>query len=241
MKTTLNALCIVLLLMLTIQSCTFNTIKGSGTLVEKEINISDYNEIIFGGSANIVYEQKADTTPYLKIETDDNIFPLIKVNSENGVLSIGQENGTSINPTKYNIITNSTGLTSVTTSGSAKIQLKGRLETEDLNFKLSGSGNVIVDDITCNSITSRVSGSGDITLSGKAVSIDNAISGSGKVNAMDLYVENVTCTVSGSGNFWVHAEKSLKVSVSGSGNVRYKGNPQIDQSISGSGKVGKEN
>lgn len=240
MKTTLNVL-LISLLIFTIQSCSFKSIKGSGIITEKEISISDYNEIVFGGSANIVYEQKTDAAPYLKIEIDDNLYPLLKIKSENGTLSIEQENGSNIRPTKYNIFTNSTGLANVITNGSAKVHLKGKLQTEDLNFRLSGSGNVVADDITCNSITSRVSGSGDITLSGKAVSIDSAISGSGKVNAMDMYADNVTCAVSGSGNFWVYAEKSLKVNVSGSGNVRYKGNPQIDQSISGSGKVIKEN
>ncbi|MFV0418742.1 MAG: head GIN domain-containing protein [Dysgonomonas sp.] len=239
MKTTLNVFLITLLIF-TIQSCSFKSIRGNGVITEKEINISDYSEIVFGGSANIVYEQKTDAAPYLKIEIDENIFPLLKIKSENGILSIEQESGSNIRPTKYNIFTNSTALANVNTSGSAKIHIKGKLQTENLNFRLSGSGNVVVDDVTCNSISSRVSGSGDITLSGKATSIDNAISGSGKVNAMDLYAEDVTCTVSGSGNFWVHAEKNLKVNVSGSGNVRYKGNPQIDQSISGSGKVIKE-
>lgn len=239
MKTTLNVF-LISLLIFTIQSCSFKSIKGSGIITEKEISISDYNEIVFGGSANIVYEQKTDAAPYLKIEIDDNLYPLLKIKSENGILSIEQENGSNIRPTKYNIITNSTSLARINTSGSARIHLIGKLETTDLSFRLSGSGNVLADDITCQSLTSRVSGSGDITLSGKAVSIDNAISGSGKVNATNMYAENVICTVSGSGNFWVHAEKSLKVSVSGSGNVRYRGNPQIDQSISGSGKVIKE-
>lgn len=239
MKTIFNLFCITLL-MLSIQSCSFNSIKGSGVITEKEINISDYNEIGFGGSANIVYEQKTDAAPYLKIEIDENLFPLLEIKSENGTLTIEQKSGSNIRPTKYNIITNSTGLAKIRTSGSARIHLKGKLEAEDLSFILSGSGNVVADDVTCRSLTSRVSGSGDITLSGKAESIENTISGSGKVNATNMYADDVTCSVSGSGNFWVHAEKNLKVNVSGSGNVRYKGNPQIDQSISGSGKVIKE-
>lgn len=239
MKTIFNLFCITLLIYAT-QSCSFNSIKGIGVITEKEIVISDYNEIDFGGSANIVYEQKIDTAPYLKIEIDENLFPLLEIKSENSILTIKQKNGTNINPTKYNIITNSTDLSKIKTSGSARIHLKGKLEAKDLSFRLSGSGNVIADDITCHSLSSKVSGSGDITLSGRATSIESSISGSGKVNAMNMYADDVICSVSGSGNFWVHADKNLKVNVSGSGNVRYKGNPQIDQSISGSGKVIKE-
>lgn len=240
MKTIVSVLSIAVLA-LGIQSCSFKSIKGNGVIVEKEISISDYNEIDFGGgSANIVYEQKSEASPYLKIEIDDNLFPLLKISSENGTLRIEQEKGANIKPTKYNVTTNSTGLANIGISGSAKVHLKGKLETENLDFRLSGSGNLTADEIVCQTMKSRVSGSGGLTLSGKAVSIENVITGSGKVHAENMQAENAICTVSGSGDFWVNAEKTLKVKVSGSGNVRYKGDPQVEKSISGSGKVIKE-
>jgi hypothetical protein len=82
-----------------------------------------------------------------------------------------------------------------------------------------------------------VSGSGDISLTGKTNIFESSISGSGKTDTMGLQADTVDCSVSGSGNFSVYADKFLKVRVSGSGNVKYKGNAQVDQSISGSGKV----
>ncbi len=234
MKTFLYTFSIILIALIS-QSCSFNTTRGNGNISENEVAISDYNEIHFSGGASLIYEQKKDATPYLRIEVDENIFPLLLIESKEGVLSI--KNKENIKPTKYNIYTNSASLSQISASGSLKTHLKGILETDDLKIQLSGSGNIVADNLICHSINTGVSGSGDIKLSGKASEINSHISGSGKIDAMDMPADTVICSVSGSGNFSVHAEKYLKISVSGSGDVKYKGNPEIDKSISGSGKV----
>ncbi|MDH6307882.1 hypothetical protein M2451_000331 [Dysgonomonas sp. PFB1-18] len=225
----------IILLAIALQSCNFKSVRGNGNVTENIVNISDYNQIKFSGGATLVYEQKADTTPYLRIEVDDNIFPLLIIESGDNTLSIKSKEN--ISPTRYNIYTNSSGLKGITASGSIKAHLKGKVTTPEFNFCVSGSGNIQADSIISNIIRSSVSGSGNITLVGKAGFVDSSISGSGKVNAASLVADTVECSVSGSGNFFVHAEKHLKVRVSGSGDVKYKGDPKIDQSISGSGKV----
>ncbi len=235
MKAILYAISIILLA-LSYQSCSFNSIKGNGNIVENEINISDYKEIAFSGSTTLIYEQKTDVAPYLRIEVDENIYPLLTIDSDNGSLSIKSKKN--ISPTKFVIYTNSTSLEDLSASGSIKALIKGKLETPTLNFSLSGSGSIIIDSLICQTLKSKASGSADIIVNGGKISVINsAISGSGKVNTLNAQADSVYCKVSGSGDFIVWAEKFLDVSVSGSGDVQYKGNPEIDKSISGSGKV----
>lgn len=235
MKAILYAISITLLA-LSYQSCSFNSIKGNGNIVENEINISDYKEIAFSGSTTLIYEQKTDVAPYLRIEVDENIYPLLTIDSDNGSLSIKSKKN--ISPTKFVIYTNSTSLEDLSASGSIKALIKGKLETPTLKFSLSGSGSIIIDSLICQTLKSKASGSADIIVNGGKISVINsAISGSGKVNTLNAQADSVYCKVSGSGDFIVWAEKFLDVSVSGSGDVQYKGNPEIDKSISGSGKV----
>lgn len=235
MKAILYAISITLLA-LSYQSCSINSIKGNGNIVENEINISDYKEIAFSGSTTLIYEQKTDVAPYLRIEVDENIYPLLTIDSDNGSLSIKSKKN--ISPTKFVIYTNSTSLEDLSASGSIKALIKGKLETPTLNFSLSGSGSIIIDSLICQTLKSKASGSADIIVNGGKISVINsAISGSGKVNTLNAQADSVYCKVSGSGDFIVWAEKFLDVSVSGSGDVQYKGNPEIDKSISGSGKV----
>ncbi|MDU1889228.1 MAG: head GIN domain-containing protein [Dysgonomonas sp.] len=222
---------------LAFHSCYFNAVEGNGNITENTVSISDYKNIEFSGGATLIYEQKTDVEPYLKIEIDENLFPILKIGVNDSTLSI--ENKENIRATKYVIYTNSSKLAKIGASGSLKAHLKGRLETDKLDLAVSGSGNIIADSLICNTVISRVSGSGNIILTGKTNTFESHVSGSGKTDAINLLADNVTCSLSGSGDFTVHAEKTLNVQVSGSGKVNYKGDPQISQSISGSGKINK--
>ena len=193
MKTILHTISIILLAIL-MQSCSFNTIRGNGVITEEIIPISDYNTIDFRGGANLVYEQKTDAAPYLRIEIDENLYPLLTIDSNNEILTLGRKEN--ISPTKYAIYTNSTSLEKLITNGSIKAHLKGKITGGDIEFKVAGSGNITCDDIECNSITSRVSGSGDIILVGKTGKIDSSISGSGKVEASAMSADTVFCSIS---------------------------------------------
>lgn len=238
MKQILYAISIVLLAILS-YSCSFNAVKGNGVIETKEINISDYKEIKFSGGSTLVYEQKTDVPAYLRIELDENLFPLLEVSSDNGQLKIGKTQN--ISPTTYNIYTNSSELQKLAASGSIKAHLKGNIKTSDLKISISGSGKVTIDSLESHSLVADISGSGNFDITGKTSILDTSISGSGKINTINLQADTVLCNVSGSGNYKVVVEKYLKVRISGSGEVRYKGDPQIEQSISGSGKVIKEN
>ncbi|MGE5328522.1 MAG: GIN domain-containing protein, partial [Deltaproteobacteria bacterium] len=92
-------------------------------------------------------------------------------------------------------------------------------------------------------VKTAISGSGDITLSGKTTAEDLsvAISGSGNFKGMDYSAQDVSIKLIGSGNVDIEAKNNLYIRLAGSGNVNYKGNPAVDQSTTGSGSVKKVN
>ena len=81
---------------------------------------------------------------------------------------------------------------------------------------LAGGGNVVVTGITTESLTITLSGSGNLTGSGTAGSLDVTLSGSGNAWFTDLVADDVHAVLSGSGNIFVTASKSLDASVPGS-------------------------
>lgn len=216
-------------------SCAFNTVRGNGKLIEKEIAVADYHTIQLGGGASIVYEQRTDVAPYLKIVVDENILPLLAIESGDSVLRIGSKEN--IWPTKCQVFTNSAGLKKLDFSGSIDLHLKNNLVADRLNIDVSGSGKLKIDNITCNQLFLSLSGSSNVTLAGQATELKASLSGSGKVEAEELVVNRAVCRASGSGNFRVHAVDFLEVSISGAGKVRYKGDPEVEKSISGAGKI----
>lgn len=126
-------------------------------------------------------------------------------------------------------------------SGSGNIMAETAISTEDVEFTVSGSGEIDIDDLEASNINASISGSGNIRLAGRnsAESLDIHISGSGKLKAPDLMLKKADISISGSGGCSVYVSDDLEVDVSGSGKVRYKGNPVVNANISGSGNVVK--
>ena len=95
-------------------------------------------------------------------------------------------------------------------------------------------------DILSKEVKSGITGSGDISLSGKTTSLECAVTGSGDFKAFNLSAESVEATISGSGDIEVNASKSLEAKVSGSGDIVYKGNPEKENfKTFGSGEISK--
>jgi hypothetical protein len=103
---------------------------------------------------------------------------------------------------------------------------------------LSGSGNIVAEDVAAESLEVTLPGSGTITGSGTATGLDVTVAGSGMVQFTRLVAHDVRAVVSGSGSVFVTASASLDASVSGSGAIVYAGNPQdVTQDVSGSGAI----
>ncbi len=124
-------------------------------------------------------------------------------------------------------------------SGSGDIIAEDRINAEELNLAVSGSGNIKLMELSAKEVYATISGSGNVNLAGETAAklLSASISGSGNLKALDFNADDVNVKVSGSGNVSIEANNNLNARVSGSGNVNYKGNPNIDSSISGSGKV----
>ena len=130
-------------------------------------------------------------------------------------------------------------VSSVSLSGSGDIVSDMTLKADDFSTRVSGSGDISLS-VEAETVEASLSGSGDINLSGQAGSFEVRVSGSGDVKAYDLSANNVEATISGSADVRVTANEMLKARVSGSGDIHYRGDPKkIDSKASGSGEISK--
>lgn len=210
--------------------------KGNGNIIEKEIAIEDYREFMFGGSAAVYYESKPDVSPYLRIEVDENIFPILNINSTDRKLSIQANN---IAPTKFIVYTNSTSLQSLEIAGSSTCQITGTISGESLKINVSGNTRLVCDSVDYDNITIDSGGSNVIEMTGKTNTFSCDVAGNGLLNLPELQAKTVKCTLTGRGNVNIHAEENLDIKITGSGDVAYSGNPKINQIIVGRGNVSK--
>jgi hypothetical protein len=105
-------------------------------------------------------------------------------------------------------------------------------------FAVHGSAKMVLENLDQPELRIDISGSGDITASGRTERLDFGVSGSGRGRFGELDAGEVNIDVAGSGNAEVSPRESLSVDIAGSGTVRLKTEPKkIDTSIAGSGRI----
>lgn len=222
-------------------SCHTSNVSGDGHVVIREIPIGDYDKMqIEGENIDLKYTQ-SDGTPYLKIETDQNILDILDINSSSQELVIRPKNKhTGIRPTRFVVVTNSTALKALAMAGEGSCDLGKGLSGGKLGIKFAGGGAIKADSIAIDSVDCEIAGSGTVCLSGKTEKIDIKSAGSSEIKAFGLETDRLNCKIAGSAHIEISANEAISAQIAGSGTIRYKGNPNIrEKSIVGIGSITK--
>jgi hypothetical protein len=191
--------------------------KGSGKIITQTRDIPMFQELVVDIPAN-VRVSAGDQSRY-SIKVDDNLLPLISFNVKDGGLRVSSEKGFS---TKNRIEIN------LQVPGLTRVVLKG-------------AGHIDLDGVAKEKISFEVSGSGDISGSGKTKDIIASLDGSGSLLLQELKAANVRVVVNGSGNARVSATDTLSGEINGSGDIAYSGSPRtVNTVVHGSGDITKE-
>jgi hypothetical protein len=206
----------LLAVLLVVAACSVT--KGSGKVVSQTRKVTGFTKVELSGSGELTIEKTGMES--LTISAEDNLLPQLTSEVSGDTLTLGTKPNTTVVPTK---------------------PITYSLTVKDLNgIAVSGSGSVRVSNLTTNSLTTQISGSGTISASGTVNNQAVDISGSGRYQAEQLTSKTAKVQISGSGHASVLATDLLDVKISGSGTLTYGGNPQITQEISGSGKLIKK-
>jgi hypothetical protein len=188
---------------------------GSGRLVSQDRTVGTFTGIRVTGIANVVIRQ--DPVQALRIEADDNVADRVTTTVEGGLLTVGLERGS---------------YSKITVNVYASMAIVRRLE-------VIGSANFsTTTPIQTDSLTCRITGTGNMTLQGSANAGVFEITGAGSVGAFNLNLERCWSLISGTGNIEVNVSNQLTASITGVGSITYAGNPStVNQSVTGVGSV----
>ena len=212
--------------------------KSNGD-IKTEVRVHEgFDEVSLSTSADVKIIQGENYS--VEVIASENILPIIKTKVSGSTLKIDLKNNTCLkskDDIKVNVIMPE--LKGLNISGSGEIRMPNKMTTNDLDVKISGSGDIVADSLFNNDLSVNISGSGDLFLESLDTSHSNdiRISGSGKLNLFGMPVLKSTVNISGSGQCDLNVVESLDVKISGSGDLRYIGNPSVYQTISGSGSV----
>lgn len=200
-------------------------------------NVSEFSELNLAISANVFIKQ--GNSQKVEIHASDNLLSKIETEVKGNALHIKWNEKNVRHSEKINIYITMEKVNALRIAGSGDISAKDLINTTNLELKISGSGNINLEDVKAESLSAKISGSADIEVKGGSTLNDAelSISGSGNIKTEDLPVNDVSVAISGSGDCRVYAKEKLKAKVAGSGDVYYKGKATVDIKVAGSGSV----
>jgi hypothetical protein len=214
-------------------------LEGTGNITTEERSVASFTSIVSSSDFDVAI--RYSTTLSVTVEADENLQQYIRVYVENGDLKLETEQGRCLQSQERILVTvNCTYVESVVLSGSGDIDMSD-FTVDYFNLDLTGSGDFSGSNIiVTKDVELSLSGSGDVSIDGKATNASYRLSGSGDIRANSMKVTNCDVVLSGSGNIYTYVLEYLKVVLSGSGDVYLYGDPaDIDQRITGSGKIVK--
>ena len=212
--------------------------KGNGEMVTVRRSTSDFEHLKIGGNFDVLL--KKGESPWVQINTDENLIGLIDAEVHNGILEITQQKKL-ISKKKIELIINYVNLKEVRVMGAALIKNEGYLECKDLKIRMDGVGTIDLK-VQGDKLEAILSGAGVVRLAGEIKEQELNLTGTGKLEAFDLESKECKITVGGIGGAEIFVTDKLEARIEGIGGIEYAGNPQnIITEINGLGKINRAN
>jgi Putative auto-transporter adhesin, head GIN domain len=238
-----------------------NRITGKGAVERTTRDVKDFKSIDLATSANVFVKQ--GTAFKVEVEAQKNIAEVFETVVEDGVLKLKTKKGIwNLTYEKLNVYVEMPTVETLEISGSGDMMVETALSGDKMRLHISGSGNILAEKgvivkaleiglsgsgdvkasgISASELSTEITGSGGLELTGTADKANYSISGSGDISAKNVKSKTVEAHISGSGSISCHADESLDAHASGSGDITYSGNAtSVKSKASGSGSVTKE-
>ncbi|MDQ3048256.1 MAG: DUF2807 domain-containing protein [Bacteroidota bacterium] len=202
-----------------------NKVEGNGKVISEAREVPEFNEIRLEGVFNVFLSMGEKAT--VKVETDENIQPVIIASVENNVLTIKMKDSTSLSKmTKINIYVTVTELRKLSTEGVGKLRCMSRIEAKELELNCKGVGTTSID-LIADKLTVHSEIVGSMILAGRVSEVHIDHNGVGGIQAFNLQAEKLKLNLDGIGGAEVFASKELIIEAKGLGGIKYRGNPQV--------------
>jgi len=223
-KVILAVLVVILLTSGLLVGCTGVKVIGSGNVISKIFEFSDFTEVKVENGIQV--ELTKSTTFSVEIVADDNVIEHIEVSKSGGTLRIRPEGNSQFRSATLMVKVTMPELYKIELSGGSMADITGFSSSRGLSVSLSG-GSHMTGDIIAGDTDFNLSGGSHVTLSGSADDLDVKGSGGSHFNLEAFSVSNADVNLSGGSHATVNVDGTLNVDLSGSSEVIYIGQPTM--------------
>ena len=222
-----------------------NTLFGEKYVTEWR-SLKGFEELEISGSPTVHYNQ-ADSFSVKVKGTESQVENIItEMNGKTLVIrnkgKFGMFNLQLGEDDELAVYVTSPDLTSISLNGSGDFISRQRIDTDNMDVTLRGSGDIQVDDLICDRCHVELIGSGDIDLASvEAQEASAVLIGSGDIDLCLQKVDDTRLSLKGSGDITVEFSKgcgSVDCDLRGSGDITLEGKvKKFSQYKSGSGDI----
>ncbi|MFC1991964.1 head GIN domain-containing protein [Chloroflexota bacterium] len=224
-KFSVLAFVIILLLSGIPTGCLGAKVEGSGRLIEKSFDFSDFTDIQVQNGFKV--ELVKSDAFNVEVTVDDNVLEHIEVTESGGTLRIRAKTNRQFRSATLEARVTMPEVHNLELSGGSRTSIGGFESLHDLDIKLSGGSHVSASgDISMGDIDFNLSGGSHVTLSGEAKDIKIDGSGGSHINLDNLNANNADINLSGGSHATIDARGTLNVDINGGSRVTYTGNPK---------------
>jgi hypothetical protein len=216
--------CLSLAGLLALVGCNAAMVTGSGNVITREFDFSDFDEVEIGHAFQGTVTQGDDYRVVVRI--DDNLEEYLRAEQNGNRVSIGFENmiGITRATMEYEVVMPS--LTALHASGATEARVSGFSSADAFTAEASGASR-IEGDITTGDLTANASGASTITLNGSGGNVQADASGASTVNLEAFTTADANANASGASTITVNTTGRLDAEASGASNVYYVGQPTL--------------
>ena len=178
-----------------------------GPVVEKSLDLSDFNAINVTGSADMVISQSESFS--VKVNANEEVFDYIDFSVENGTLKLKNKDNVQIKAKTFKVYISLPYLENLLVNGAADADIHDYASDKDLtvlvngagdfeivsvkvptlSLTVNGAGDIDATGLDVETVSVSVNGAGDVNLSGKADTANMSVSGAGDIDAANLEVK----------------------------------------------------
>jgi hypothetical protein len=211
--------------------------KGSGTLITKSHDVTDFTSVSAGDGFKVKIT-KSDTYT-IEITSDDNIMEFVNVEKNGNQLIIDMDPGKIYSMVTLKATIGLPRLTGTTLSGGSQADLSGFSSGNNFSAVLSG-GSELNGDLGAGDVDLDLSGGSKAMLSGYAKDLTISGSGASSLDLEELPAEDGSITLSGGSSATIRVSGTLNVDLSSGSKLYYSGNPTLDNVTVSGGSVVEE-
>lgn len=176
-----------------------SSVRGNGQVSTQSRELTPFSQVKFLGSFDVILVPGSH--PGAELSGEDNLFSYIRTEVRDQTLLISTQSGYHIHFTRPMTVRVSVGeLENISLLGSGDLHGKGTISGNNMVVRLQGSGNISLNLNVRGILKTMVTGSGNLSLSGKASQASLSLTGSGNIDATRLRAGNWETNKVGSGN-----------------------------------------